>query len=381
MPLRDGDVVDVQGAAELTVRAPGAATPTLHVAAPWRARGTVQRGLATADLSRNGLAYRDPARDRDGAASEDPDAKLLSQLSPGLLGTLTINEDSKLANFGKTSVVQQTLQDGSGRPMQLYAVSELARGPMTDVLLVRDGKVLGYQQVRWVRDHGVWRAASARVMAKGRDGSTTTATVKVAGLLAAAEGDTTSWASLGKRVEEIQFAALAKRALLPASATAQNAVPGIDCSVYQNRFSPTDSPCLAYALNKAAVPLAAFGSLLGTAARQFSPEALSALAASRGLGAVIALLEGAGEAVIATAGSTWVALAASAMLIYTMSALVECRASHQGLIALCVTGQGGGGPTSGSSATQNPNTGCDALCDVQVRDMVNQIRAAMADEA
>ncbi len=382
-PLRDGDVVDVQGAAELTVHSAGSATPTRHLSAPWRVSGNVQRGVATMDFQQRGLAARDPARDRDGTA-DDAEARMLGQLAPALLGPLAINEDSRMAGFGLKSVVQQTIPDGSGGAMQLYAISDFKRGPLTDMLLVRDGKVLGYQKVSWVRERGVWKAAGARFIAKTRDGTTTTATVRVAGMLAESESDTTSWASMAARGDEIQFAALAKRLVLPATAGAQAWSPGsIDCSLYRNSLAPSSSPCLAYAFNKAGAPLAAIFGFLAGNLKQFSPEAIQGLAASRGLGAVVALLEGAGEAVVAAAGSTWVYLGVSALLLYTGFALAECMASHAPAIQQCNPGNpgiGGVGPSMSGGAGSGSDV-CDALCDAQVRAIVDEMRAAMSAAA
>ena len=379
--LREGDVVEVSGDAELTVRAAGASKATVRTNSPWRARANARGGVATMDFERRGLAARDPARDHDGA-TPDGEARLLSELAPALLGPLAINEDSKLAGFGLKSVVQQTLLDAQGRPLQVYAISDLKHGPMTDMLLVRDGQVLAYQQTSWVRERGVWRAAGARLVTRAQDGSSTMATVRVAGMLASTASDSSAWAMLGTRIEEMQFAALAKRALLPSDAHAQAWSPGsVDCSLYRNRFAPANSPCLAYGLNKVGAPLIALFGVLAASFPQYAPEAMQALAASRGIGAVIALLEAAGEAIAVTAGSTWVALAAAGVLIYFTMSIAECMASHGPTITMCTAGAGGsqsGGAGGGSGPlpgiSDGSSSGCDALCDVHARDMINQLR-------
>ncbi len=390
-PLHEGDVVEASGDAELTVRAAGATRATVRTNAPWRVRANSHGGVATMDFERRGLAARDPARDRDGKA-DDTEARLLGDLAPTLLGPLAINEDAKLAGFGLKSVVQQTVLDGDGRPMQVYAISDFKHGPMTDMLLVRDGQVLAYQQTSWVHERGVWRAAGARVVTRARDGSSTMATVRVAGRLAAVVSDSSAWATLTTRIEEVQFAALAKRALLPSEAHAQQWSPGsVDCSLYRNRFAPSNSPCLAYGLNKVGAPLIAVFTVLAASFPQYAPSAMQALAASRGIGAVIALLEAAGEAIAVTAGSTWVALAAAGVLIYFTMSIAECMASHGPTITLCSAGPGGNPFGSGVGSSTNgtggggsgvstglgdgSSSGCDALCDVQARDLVNQLRA------
>ncbi|MBI3790297.1 MAG: hypothetical protein HY275_05410 [Gemmatimonadetes bacterium] len=381
-PLKDGDAVQSEGTAEVSVQAPGSAKGVTRAASTWRARATMQGGIARPDFERRGLAARDPARDRDGAESQaDAEARVLGELAPALLGPLVINEDARLASFGRKSVLHQTLDDGGGRTLDVYAISELTHGPMTDILLVRDGKAVGLHQVTWARDHGVWRAVGARLLARRRDGSRLTARVSVTGAFAAAGNDSSTWASLDTRAEEMRFASFAATAahvLLPATAGAQTWGP-VDCSLYRNRFVQSTSPCLAYGLNKAGAPLLAYLGVLGSAFARFSPTALSELAAARGMGAVIALLEGAGDAVVATAAADWVAFAAAALLIYAMYNVIECLASHGPTITLCTAGSGGGsgsggGPTPGWSPGDGDGT-CDALCDVQTRDIVNQLRA------
>lgn len=383
--LKEGDVVQAQGDAELVVQRSDSATPALRVQAPWQARGVLHRGLAFVDVTRQGQLAQDRTRDveDDDAAQE----RRLANLVPSLVGALAINADAPAARFGPKSALHQVLADPQGRELHLYAASDLAKGPMTDYLFVRDGQVIGYQHVTWVRDHGVWRAAGSRVMMRGRDGTTASAKIRVSTSLAAAAADTAKpdWESIGARAEQVQFAALAARFALPRTAGAQVgwSSGSVNCSLYRNPLVASSSPCLAYALNRVGEPLRELFDVITLRHPEFTFGAFIALIARQGLPAAIEALEGLASSLIAGAAANWVLIAGAALLLYTAGRVVECMNSHQAAITTCTAGGGGsdGGGSGGGGgetdwyATTWSNGDCDALCDVRMRDYINQLKA------
>ena len=95
--VRDGDIVHLEGTAELSTQAGPGAPRVVRVQAPWQVHGTMQRGTALADYARRSLTMQDPTR------GEDPDARrqlALAELGARLVPMVAVDAQSRLAAFG-----------------------------------------------------------------------------------------------------------------------------------------------------------------------------------------------------------------------------------------------------------------------------------------
>lgn len=382
--MRDGDVAHLEGTAELSTQAGPGAPRVVRAQALWQVHGTVQRGAALADFAHRPLAMQDPTR------GEDPDAsrqRALGELGARLVPVVAVDARSRLAAYGRSSVVEDSMTDGHGGMLHFVAISDLAKGPLTDYLVVRDGKVLNYQKLSWTRDRGVWRPVEAKGYLFGADGSTLRVAARVAGLAHGPSADSaTGLAALAARLEDIQFGALARRVILPAAAHAQMGREDIDCSQYRRTgVYGSGSSCLAFTMNKLDGLLVPAIAALAVYLKGLSIESFIVAARVGGHLQVAALVDALVAMGASLAAVDWAILAAVSVMFYASTQLASCSQFHQVAIAECQktdTRPGGG---SGSSDGSENDTGlvgdaCSMACDPTRRGIIddwrNGIRAA-----
>lgn len=387
-PVRDGQLVQVSGTTEFSVRpARGAPARVIHRGG-WTARGTMMRGVARTDFPLRALDRRvelDDSRAADAGPSSTDSAtamRILDRAGAMLFPALAIDERSKLATFGTGSVIESVLTDPAGRAVHIVGISDLPRGPLTDFLVVQEGRATRHTRIEWVKDQGVWHAVTVRATALLSNGSAMMAEGRTSmpRLAQTPSGGHLSFASLERRIEEIQFAALAKRTLLPAEAHAQiwePYKPGgsfYDCSAFRNNLIPPDSPCAAYALNQTQASLG------------WLTEWIPAAAAARVGMAIVAGGEAAATAELAAAGFGFLApilgTAITGAVLVTVGLyayhFTECRVDHQEPARQCKatdprtsTGSGNGGSTNDYGPL---NDACGMSCDPSRRGAIDRAR-------
>ncbi len=376
--VRDGEVVHLDGLAELSTQAGPGAPRIVRAQAPWQVRGTMQRGAALADPVRRPLLMQDPTR------GEDPDERrdrALGELGARLVPMVAVDAQSRLAAFGRTSVIEDSLSDGHGGMLHFVAISDLRKGPLTDYLVVRDGKVLNYQKVSWARDGKVWRPVAAKGYVFGTDGSTLQVAARVAGLAQGPAADSaTGLAALAARIEDIQFGALARRLVLPQAAHAQMGSQDLDCTQYR-RTGVTGSgiSCVAFMMNKLDNVIVPALAALAVYVKGLSIESF-ALAMRVGGHLQVAALVDALIGIGATLSAVdWAVIAAVGVMFYAATQLAECSQFHQAAIAECqkLNPRPGGG--DGSSGDPWDDTGlvgdaCSMACDPTRRGIIDDWR-------
>ena len=378
---RDGTLIHAEGTAEFSTQASPQAPRVLRAQAPWRVQGTMRRGIAMPDFNNRALAMQDRTR------GEDPDGdqqRALSELGARMIPAVAVDAKSKLAAYGRTSVVEDSVGDGHGRMLHLVAISDLKKGPLTDYLIVRDGQVLNYQKVSWVREGDLWRPVEAKGVFFGKEGSTLRSVARVAGLAAAPETDaTSSFAVLTRRVEEIRFGAFAKRLVLPRVALAQSVagVPGdLDCSQYRRtNVSDSRSSCWSFTMNQVEGLIVPALAAISVLYKGLNMETLVTTLRMGGYGMLGALLEAITAAGISLSAFDWAILTAVGVLIYTSYQLATCIQFHQTAIAWCQRTDprpaGGGGGSSGSEEdTGLTSDACSMACDPSRRGIIDDWR-------
>lgn len=392
---RDGQIVHVTGTSEFTYRpARGAPQQLLH-RGTWSSSGTMKNGVARRDFQLRALGRRTELDDEPGTASTTVDsaalARLLDKAGAMLFPALAVDADARMAQFGTGSVVESVLRDAAGRDVHIAATSDYRRGPLTDVIVVQNGRPARHVRFDWERRDGAWHIARARATVLLPDGGVMSAESRVNGsrFAAGAADSTSTVASLAHRIEEIRFGALAKRLVLPAAAHAQAGVPTdpyrpggfiYDCSIFRNSVVPTSAPCVAYGLNGTLsdmqgllswLPLAIVGRLV--------PILLTG-----GADAVAAELASAGIAVESALVSQLItALVSISVGLYAYH-YTECRVYHKEAADRCKASDprpgGGNGYSDGSWAdTGTVREACGLSCDPSRRGIIddwkNGIRA------
>ena len=390
-PSHDGQLVQVTGTTEFTYRATRGATSQLIHRGSWTSSGVMKNGVARADFTLRALDRR---QERDveresGAGSEASDSaalvRLLDRAGAMLAPALAVSGDARMAQFGAGSVVESVLKDAGGREVHVAAISDYPRGPLTDIIVAQTGNPLRHLRFDWERRGDVWHIARARATVLLPAGAVMTAESRVTGGRFASAAHDTGWslAAVSHRIEEIRFAALAKRALLPAEARAQSGSrdpygPGgsfYDCSAFRNGLVPANSPCVAYALNNS---YSAMQNVL-----DMLPLALGArllpLLLTGGSDAIAAALAGAGLTVTATLVSQVItALVSIAVGLYAYH-FTECRAYHQDAVDRCKAsdprpGGGDGGSEGAFTDTGTVYEACGLSCDPSRRGIIDDWR-------
>ncbi|MBI2796692.1 MAG: hypothetical protein HYX65_08320 [Gemmatimonadetes bacterium] len=390
-PSREGQLVQVTGTTEFSVRAAAGAPARVIHRGSFTSSGTMTSGVARADFQLRALDRRVERDDPRASPGDRPDSatitRILDQAGAQLLPALAIDEGSRLAAFGTSSVVESVIRDGQGNEARLVAISDLQRGPLTDFLVVRNGRPVRYNRVEWVRSGGTWTATSAASVALLDNGGALVARTRTGGPRFAS-ADTVaplSLAAIAGRIEEIQFGALARRAFLPAAAHAQGSgdwtpPQNFSCDKFRNPLVSYQTPCQAYAFNSAIIPLVWLAGLIPTIS---AAQALGMLVTGN-LPALLEALAVAAGAVAAFAPEILQGVAVAMAVAYLFS-YVDCRSNKVESAKYCAkidprAPAGGGTGTAGSDAyadTGVTSDACGLFCDPSRRGMIDAWREGL----
>lgn len=389
--VREGDLVSASGLAELATQSTPGAERVVQLTAPWRASATMQRGIAVNDMNRSGTLSQSRTRGEDADDHTDERRQqALGELGARMIPALAVDANSRLAAFGRTSVIEDSIADGHGRFLHFVAVSDLKRGPLTDYLIVRDGHVLSYQRVSWNRSGDIWRPVQTRSWIFAGDGSSLQAVARVTSL-AASDVDTASGlAGIAQRLEEIEFGALARRFALPVAAHAQAAtgtVPDIRCDEYRRTNVPfSGSNCMNYMFNKLDGLLLPAITAVSVYFKGLNAEALALAFRTGGSLGLAALLDGIVAAGVSLTALDWAVVAAMSVIIYASYHLVTCASQHAAAVSYCQKRDPRPSGGDGSSGGAEANTGldsdaCSMACDPSRRGVIDDWRAGIRAES
>ena len=387
---RDGQIVHVTGTSEFTYRPARGATPQVLHRGTWTSSGTMTHGVARPDFQLRALGRRTEHDDDPGTSSATVDsaalARILDKAGALLLPALAVDADARMAQFGTGSVVESVLRDAGGGEVRVAATSDYRRGPLTDVIVVQNGRPARHVRFDWERRDGAWHMARARATVLLPGGGVMSAESRVNGSrFAAVTGDSgLTVASLAHRIEELRFGALAKRLVLPAAAQAQAGVPTdpyrpggfiYDCSIFRNSVVPASAPCVAYGLNGTLSDMQGLLSWLPVAiVGRLVPILLTG-----GADAVAAELASAGIAVESVLVSQLItALVSISVGLYAYH-YTECRVYHKEAADQCKASDprpgGGSGYSDGPFAdTGTVREACGLSCDPSRRGIIDDWR-------
>ena len=387
-PVRDGQLVQVSGTTEFSLRpVRGAPARVIH-RGTFSTSGTMTDGVARADFQLRSLDRRFEANDQTPPGASAPDSaavmRLLDRAGATLLPALAIDEGSRLAAFGTGSVVESVIRDEHGGEAHIVAISDHRRGPLTDYLVVKNGRPVRYNRVEWVRANGTWTATSATAIALLDDGGAFIARTRADGMrfASADTGAPPSFAAIAERIEEIRFGALAKRLILPAAAHAQDSdrwtpPANFSCDNFRNVLVSAETPCQAYALNAGLTPLIWLAQLIPTIT---AAQAMQLLVT----GSVVAILDALGAAagaVAAFAPEILQAVALAMAMSYVIN-YIDCRTNKVEPAKYCAKTDprapgsvGGGSGDDAYADTGLVGNACGLFCDPSRRGIIDAWRS------